>query len=726
MPLKDVSIREEVAKELDKGHGFWNIPKDTIVGFHRGLQKKYGAAELTRNSLQTHDPLAAAATNRLLGKKVAIAESNAQEAKSSAHASKNALKVISQNEHHQTSYLVSIDNTLKQMDRKMVEARQKGVRDEAQSKVHQIKREHNKMFPKRNRRQADHLKTKESVGKGPDLFSTIKNFLGENFTIGNMLKYGAVLASTGYDAYQGFSRPDDFGGGPLMGMLGALIGGTGQGGMTQGIKKMIDLGTIGGLLAGPVGALVGTILGAIGGYIGGKEVANFMRDALDRLLENVWNSNMHRLQSAVLKPFNAIGDALYDALTGVGDFLGDIGRQVMGIASNMLANVKESFGNHLKGMSKVPGLGWLSDIGDWWVNSAQKTRDEAAARDQETQQRQRESRSARDKKETEKRKIRDNKQTTKDTYHSMENVARRTIGMETRMDGTLLDDAKSKLGEAMDAANKMIPGGIPQLPSTDTPPPPAAKTDTPAPKVEKQDTSPKKVSDPNELIKADLSVGQVPGADIKAAAKAASEMPDKHGNTDMTVKPEYLATLVAKETSGQFSKTVGDGGKSLGIAHMGQSAIEDVNKAFGTQYTHDEIKKDYKKALLAAGLFFRLKLKQNDGNPRAAFKSWNGSGFAAENYSHDAMVKMSAIPAQPVPQQSNVAAIAPQVKTSGLKIDQGSRENKWIEVLQRFQQVQPQPMINQTNVNNKKTSVHTPDPATRNPEPTLITSIYGT
>lgn len=655
-----VSIKKEVAKEVGKGKGVVTIPVDAWVGLGKGLRKKF-ATQAVADAALSSDRGAKTHARQVISHNATVERS--------AIRGERIAQVISQSEQQQVSYLVSIDQTLKDM--RAVIVRQNAELKRAQSVnaalQHRVEAKKQSLVVKKR----PLPKPKDS----PDVMDEVGGGLKDMLSMGNMLKYGAATVSTGYDVYQGVSKSSEWGVHPAVGGLASLFGGSGKGGMTQAVKKAVDLGTLGGLLKGPIGALVGVILGGVSGWIGGEDLAKFMTDLIKHVPSIIMDKMRANFDLNIKDLENLVSNKMEDTWTNLKDMGENLIIAIKKTFTTILAGFKDRVGDVFKSLgAAIPGLGFLGDVGAAWSNDAQKDRDNLDTEDQVTRKARQERRQERD---TKRQNERDQQQKEYDEQKNKGTFEEITKGY--------VKEGKVRVPEALQPILGMPPG----------PEPIKAPPQSQAP----------------SNIKSDLSVGEVSGDDIKIAASMASSM----GDQSVQVPASALAAVVDKESSGIKSRISGDGGKSIGITQMGEAALEDVNKAFNTTFTQDQLKRDHKQSLMAAALFLKLKLQKNNGDVRASLSDYNGG---SSKYSDDAMARIGAIP-----QESKVNLSPPEQKKTGNRLSTASVEVADAKQAPTATPAPPVMATNVTTVNNTRVT-NAPIPTTHNDEPTLAGVFY--
>jgi hypothetical protein len=734
MPVRDVTISGEIKKEYNKpGHGFWAIPKDTFVGFRRGLRKKYGADNVAQGAVgSSSDAAALSHTRRVLGKRVKMAESDAADARHVAHETRNVNKLVSQHAQTQTSYLVSIDSTLKGMAKQTQTDRMEAAREKAEKKI-----------SRRKSIMSDLGAFKRKFGKkAGEIGEGAKDFASDKFTIGNFLKYGAAIASTGYDMYQGGQKGKDWGVGTMLGGLIGGVAGSGKGGFTNAVKKAVDLGTLGGMLAGPIGALVGAIVGGIAGWLGGEDVAKFFKDLMDRIPETLFEKYTGMVDQQISKMWTSMLSAPLAGLDWITKMGKTISLSMTTALKKLAAWFEDSVGSMLVTMGKVlPGT-----AGDIITGMGASLKEDAAERkkkidaDYNSTKKQIEKESD-DPNTLQNRylKFRQDKLDKMEEENSFSNIYTRTArdkngvrkvprkeldfweqtktGLESAYNDLKDSDKEGQFFPVMGSAPKTspVPGGN------------RAKGMIRPWALQPPKETPEQVM--SHINKSTMDVGDVPGADIKSMVGEANRTASS-SNINFQVPAEAIAAIIAQESGGNLKKPqVGDGGKSVGITQMQQGALDDVNKEFKTNFTQDQIKSDYKTAIKASTLFMRLKLAQTNGNLPEAIRRYNGAGFQAERYKRDTIQKMSAIQQKQSQPALNVTSATPQIlpmkqQDGGARLHVATIEGQALRDKPTQVSASPSVVAPVTNINSNKT-LNMPLPSTRNDDSSLLNSYYG-
>jgi len=689
MAVKDVNIRDEVAAKIDKGHGIASIPKDALEGFYRGLQKKYGLGKVADTTLAS-EPESRRNARRVVGSQASIVQRETP----AAYNSEKVTQVLAHSTNNQTQYLISIDERLKEIENRLNISNQMQAKDSAQSNIVRLKQEQAmqkvttpKIMPQQRGKQTG------------SLMNTAKDV----FSIGNFLKYGASVAITGYDAYQGVSNSKEWGTNPLMGGLIGMLAGNKNGGALNAISKATTLGTIGGMLKGPVGAIIGTIVGGVAGFLGGDKLNGFIKDFMENKLGKIPKligqiiEEKHKNDDIVAQLSSDYGKFRVDNLFT--DYFESTKATLTAGTKNIIADAEEAIGHVLKSI----GLG---SLGDSFLAKADTQRKES-------------SQVLADASDAAKKRSEENDKQDADMRAKMKAATANTGYVH----------AATKV--VSEAFNPQEPGDKPIQVATNHQKGIIKRAPTTAPEAVQQPQKAPTSTTP-EPVKKDaasgsndpLTVGEVPGNAIRAAVDAASAMKGVDGSIDGRVPPEALAVIVRKESSGKLNVPDGDSGTAVGITQIRPDALKDVNDNFGTNITQDQIRGDYRVALLTSALFMKLKLKQSGGNLRGAFSRYNGSGPMAENYGNDAMMKLISMK-QNGPM---VAPVAPQQKDSGRKILLASGQaNQLQDMNDKNNSRAPAaaPIITSVNSVNTNNNMNLPMPDTRNDDQTYLRTFFG-
>jgi hypothetical protein len=678
----------------NKKKGKDSISKDQWVRMGNGLQQRYSSGAVTGAAL-SGDREAAANARRVMAQNSTIIRSTVRGEK--------VAQALAHTEHQQVSYLVSIDQTLKDM-RSIIE-RQNAVLKKVQAENvalrHQNEARQTAMVVrKKSTKRAKPINAVAEKGeKGKDssggIFDEITDGIKNLFTVSNLLKYAAPVGVTAFDAGKGSQKAEEWGTHPLISALGGALGGTADHGSgLQALNKATTLGTIGYALKGPMGALMGIIIGGISGWIGGKQLSQFVQDTIEHAPKAI----MEKIKANITSNTNELKNMVMNKMEDTWDNLKEMGENLIALISDtftsIYAGLKSKMGSAFKALGAATGIDVLKNAGDHWEASAQATRDQLEKEAKERENAHKARRAAREDERAKKRNTQDIEQKSLNDATELGNVAVkagfRPISLRPEEAKGIANDAKA----LYEGGKKMLGFGD---------------------KEEKPSTSPTK-ADNREKIQPDLSVGDVPGTDIKEAAMRASTM---YGDNKVRVPAEALASIVAQESNGRFNQASGDGGKSKGVTHMQQDALDTVNRNFKTTFSQDEIKRDYKQALLAAALYMKIQLSKNKGNVKAALKGYNGDGPMAEKYSDETSARMDALK-QPTPTPS---LQPPEPKKTGATVQTASVEVQ--DAKREKAAPAAAPSVVQSNVNVvQKKMINGPIPSTRNDEPTLAGTLY--
>lgn len=665
---KKPSLREDVRGNKEQ---YVTVPVSAWTSLVNSLQTKYSMANVV-DTATVSDPLAKQNSRRVM---------NRQNDKKTSIQGEKVSQVISQSGQVQAEYLLSIDRTLKDMREtmkaqqaqlKLAEAKQAALSSQLAAKIPS----------KRTRIKRGNKKTSPSEVASNAIMEDLK----DAFSFTNFLKYGASIAFTGYDVLQGFNKSGDWGVSPILGSIGALIGGQGKGGALNAISKGFNLATLGAMLYGPIGGMVGAIVGAIGGWLGGEEVSKFLSDITGRIASTVFQKMTLSLSDSTTRIVDRVTDKtqdIWDNLVHMGE---DLAASVKNVIVLLFATFKDKLGGAFKAIGSATGLDFLKNTGEYWNKEAEDMRNSIGAGN-EKRRLEREN----EKKEKErKRKDRDANRTATEEQHTVIKLFKGTANPELAPD-FVGPPTPENLKKKTDNNNE---GFISKV---------------------------KKFIGIKPEIAPDLTVGQVPGDDIKQITHEANQMNSEKFKDLPVVPPEALASIISKESSGNLHPTTGDGN---GVTQLRAPALKDVNDAFGTNFTIDDVRNDYKSAIKASALFMRLKLRQNKNDLKSAFASYNGAGRQAELYSLDAMNKLSTIPQDQKPTQ--LAVVPPTPKQQGLDMTAKAKENEDIKATLATQsQKTSSPVIapNVTNINNNAT-YNQPMPTVRNDESSLLDVMF--
>lgn len=686
--FKSDSLTTEVAKSIGRHKGFTNIPHDAIVGLKKGLKKNYSLSAIADSALQ-NDPTARSVARRIFGKGTSAADIDGTPTSERYTGNKiqQLSAVLSHQQHEQTAVLLSIDHTLKELRRNDQKATMVADTTESEGTIKRL-------------RAPDAFPTFRSSGKalsetGSELGKGVGKFAKDNFTIGNFLKYGAAIGSIGYDAYQGANKSAEWGTHPAMGAAAGMIGGAGKGGFTLALKKAFELGTIGSMLAGPVGALVGAIIGAISGWIGGESMAKLMDTSLEKAKTSFVDAFAF-IATSIEHGINGIGDIWKDRFDWIGDKFKGIIQSIRSGMLLVLANIQDQWAAGFDMMSKVPGMGGAKAIGDQLHGYAAANRDESDKLRKEEDDRV----LNRDRQKYKERDVRDAQVDLK--------------GGDLPAD---FSPPKSVLADAKPAS--------PTAALTITKPGKKTNSFTSGFMPVVSPTSPERITsapDNGVKVSGDLTVGDVPGDDIKAAVKAANALMGINGRITDQLAPHILAANIAAESGGKLDVSSGDGGDSVGIGQMKQIAIDDINQAFGTRITHDAVKKDYRVALLASALYLRLLQSRSPTHSTIdALAAYKGGGDAGMANAMNVIDKAGAID-----YSSSVTPVAPEPSEKGMKLVRASTENSDLTRENSNRGVGSIVPINAPTINNvdQSSTINTPIPPMRNSEQTFVDTTY--
>ncbi len=641
MAIRDVKLSGHIDRAITSKKN--SLPVDLLAGLSKGLKEKYSLENVT-GSLLGGGNIANNLAKRMFGEK------EKKEKNQSGSKVSKLQDLITKSDETQSTYLMSIDSTLKEIQASFDLLFDKQRESNYESKLGK-KGTLSSLFGRKN----DGDK-KDSGGPGIGGLlglSALASMLSK-LPISKILKLGAGIAgavSAGFDAKAGMEKSSQWGVSKASGGVGAFLGGM-ESGMGNAVKKALELGAMGTLIAGPIGGIVGAILGAIAGYFGGEATAKFIDEAFEKS-RAIYTDTLDAIYTNLAKGLMKLKEVGEDLYHMVFDFGTDFQTTVGGIFMNMLAGVQERFGGMASTIGRLLGIDKLKNFGDEQVAAGTAKRDSAE-----------------------------------------QNRIDRDQSISERESGKLKERNQAReVFEIKDPNSNVY--------SKPAPPPPKQISSASA-----TSTSPTPNKAKGAIIQSDLTVGEVPGDAIKAAADFASKM----GDASITVPPEALAAIVAKESGGKLSVGAGDKGASVGITQMKQVALDDVNMTYGTQFSQEMVKNNYEAALQAAALFLKLQLQRKKGNLSKAIAGYNGSGPMAENYSADAMGKINNFKMASAP----AVSITPTPKTTGQSLASLSTENAAMAATQT-QATSGQPIVVNTNnnVNNNQT-IAAPIPNTRN------------
>jgi hypothetical protein len=662
--IKDVSINDEVANHIERGHGVVNIPRDALHGLYKGLKKRFGFNHVKDNALSAG--------------RVSKIKTKANQV---SYKSEKVTQVLSQNSSNQTQYLMSIDDRLKEIEQRLSAGNQMALKDKAESKV--IKAKQEQIVQK-----ALSPKLRERSGQNP-LKGPMKS-ASDILSIGNILKYGTSVAVTGFDAFHGAGNSKEWGTNKVMGGLIGMLTGDKKGGFLNALSKGTTLATVGGMLKGPIGALIGGIVGVVGGFIGGDKLNGFIKDFIDnkiKAIPSIFHKILHE-KKANDDIFNKIS-VEYRNFRLEEPFLEffDSAKAMLKSGSKYLIADAES---SVAGVLKSIGLNSLGDKFEKFASNTRKDAENVANSSVETAKARRSEVAKKD----------------QDLKDKMEAAAGNTGYVHAAKEvitKEFLTDDKNKTDVASNTTKSENKQSITSQKTEDS-----SKT-----------TTPQKVK--SDVVEPDLTVGDVPGSDIKNAALAASNMRGVNGDIDDIVPPEALATTIRKESGGNIKVKDGDNGTAIGIAQIRPAALKDVNDNFGLNITKDMLR-DYSTSLLVSALFLKLKLKEKHGNIKLAFGRYNGSGVQADKYAesqmnaYQSLLQKTPVPVQPKQKETGGKMLVAQKETNHLQ-DFNSRAGQ-------RPSIQAAPSIAAVNtVNNQNMNLSMPD--TRNSDPSYLRTLFG-
>jgi hypothetical protein len=732
MAIKDLTIKSsaEVSTENSRKK------REMSLSVHRNIRSSQGFDRVAVGAAgASNDRAALESTKRVLGKQVKIAEGNAAEAKEISKRGAQIHRVIADSASSQNQHLASIDSTLKQINADTQRDRMKAERIGTEAKVRRIKDEEDDMAgrPKRKKKKlSDQLKEAKETGK---------ELMKDKMTIGNFLKYGAAIASLGFDAFTGSKKAGEWGTNPLMGgVVGLLAGSSGKGGMTNAIKKAVDVGTLGGMLAGPIGALFGTIIGGLLGYIGSENFIGFINDTMNRIFETVFEKMTRSMEILIAKVADTVETRFDKIFLPIKDFFSTLTDKIDAAFHKIMSVMYDKAGSAIKNIAKiVPGsLGdYMSKIGD---DMKQESLNHSNASEKALQsKRDKEKKNADevDQNELKRLAFREGLEddndifkiwSTKQAEAEAESAKNKKKKSPTGGDGEEPEIDISALMKAV-GFNYESPkggGGEQQKKSTVKAPkkgPSVMSAGANSPTV----VGPKTKDDPSKKQFSYMNVGEVLGSEIKDAADKINSMSGTSGNITEKITPEALAAIIQRESGGQKKVKDGDSGQSVGIAQMKDVALIDVNKAFGTSFTHQQVKSDYKAALEAAGLYYKLQLNSAQGDMKTALGNYN-RGVSKQLYADDLLSKIKKFQANNFDKDNapdynytpqSPTMVPPQPSNKGVGMISGMRENAQLKEAQKGSGTTLAPVVTSVNtVTNNKETVQMNMPDTRNGEST--------
>ena len=761
---KEQTIRDAVAQQ------------ERAASFHSGLKKRYGASRVATGAM-ANDPLASAQARKILSR----SQADASEARSVSIRTNQLNNLIAESAQSQVSILSSIDGSLKKIERVSTSRRMDGAREDAEIKLRRRKKEIDVGLEHKVRR----VRRKAPGGQDTGESST-GNFLKENLTIGNFLKYGAALVSVGNDAFQGYGKSKEWGTNPLMSGFASMLGGAGKGeSVTNSIKKMVELGALGGMIAGPAGALIGAILGVVFGWIGGERATKFIEELLgkakDKTLGDMKLDDFVGDDTPIGKAMKSVRNTVSDGIgKGVATVLSDtmerlpefLFDKIVGEYEEYQLFEKEGFIEKyitpaFRGMksafevmmtsfsasiqsgielmkihlaNKLESLGDMlpAVFGDKLKSMASDIRGNATKKLEAVTSEFKSGLEAIEKRRLDQEEERRANKAKMDERNKARDEAN---SFENRWKGTERDEKGNRIrsGKTVeDAAAAALKGTARNFGANYDDPEswirggPKAKNSM-KDRLHKGNINEKGV--PTEgnpatgkvkrgaVDGSTLAVNQVPGSDIANAASEANAMEAK-SPLKYQVPAEVLSATVKNESSGMLKNNVGDGGKSLGVTQMQQKALDDVNNAFGTSFAPSQIKDDYKSALKASALYMRLKLEETNGNIPEAMARYNAGWRGSAIPQAKAYSDKGMRDAEKRGLTSSVAPLAPKEKVAGLQLHGAAKENA---ALTRQQQSTAPTSVASTQVTqvNNQTDLTLPMPGIRFDDPIFMTSIRG-
>jgi Ca2+-binding EF-hand superfamily protein len=676
---------------------------------------------------------------------------------------------LNQSAQTQASLLTSIDHSLKNMLSHMATEKQRSAARSAENKIKQLRSDAAK----------DHARYSKSHGNrsmgGKDsklkrIAEASKKFgkkavekAGDAFDVASFLKYGAAIASTGFDAFKGFQNASGSGESGVLGALSGFMAGSGKGGLGMAVKKSLDLATIGHMISGPTGALFGAVSGGLAGFIGSNEFLGFVKDSLKNLYGTYLRKVGDVIASGIEKLLDPVEEMSFKLLDGIRTnvidpvmtAVKDWFRNVIGGAFEKLSNILRKLGFN-DTADKVAGIvqqGKKEKVVDEIQHVLDRyEREDDRKRELEEIKRKRDARAEKGSFVRAFHEISDDAQTRVKRNDGGGSIMDGLLAPLTsayggiqRLSGGLGELASSVLGGnpveqitsfmkklGIDSLDKLSPqmqegikGGFQKVGLKYEDLIRALDENTKA--NEEEIKARRADKDPSSKYR----VGQIPGYAVQDVAEAANNMIPKSGTTDLPkISPERLASMVQVESSGNPNVKPGDGGKSHGVMQMKAEALADVNKHFGMNLKMTDLA-DPMTAMMAGALYYRLRAKGKT-TEMGAVAAYNGSGEQSYEYAMkvlDVEKSRSPMPMNMPDVPPQVAPVPAAVPPKGVQLTTKNAENRTLNynrelAVNRAPGSQlPMVLAPQTTVNNKNDTVLMNIPIRSN-EPTLMDSYF--